>query len=53
MVALEKEQEFEAAKLEARAKVKSATIEISRLQKQISEQEANIRPCVPQLATRK
>ncbi|MEA5424234.1 HlyD family secretion protein [Synechococcus sp. CCY9201] len=43
VVALEKEQEFESAKLEAKAKVKSATIEISRLQKQISEQDANIR----------
>ncbi len=43
VVALEKEQEFEASKLEAKAQMKSATLEISRLQKQIREQEANIR----------
>ena len=43
IVALEKEQELESARLEAKAKVKSATIEISRLQKQIGEQDANIR----------
>ena len=43
VVALEKEQEFQASKLEARAKVKSAELEISRLQKQIREQEANIK----------
>lgn len=43
MVALEQEQEFEAAKLEAKAQVKSANLEISRLHQQIREQEANIR----------
>ncbi len=43
VVALEKEQEFEAAKLEARAEVKSAGLEISRLEKRIREQEATIR----------
>ena len=43
VVALEKEQEFEAAKLEARAKVKSAELEISRLRQQIQEQEATIK----------
>ena len=43
VVALEKEQEFEAAKLEARAEVKSAGLEISRLEKRIREQEATIK----------
>ncbi|MEB3234107.1 MAG: HlyD family secretion protein [Cyanobacteriota bacterium] len=43
VVALEKEQELEAAKLEARAKVKSASLEISRLQKKITEQQATVR----------
>jgi membrane fusion protein (multidrug efflux system) len=43
VVALEKEQEFEATKLEARAEVKSAKLEISRLEKRIREQEANIK----------
>jgi membrane fusion protein (multidrug efflux system) len=43
VVALEKEQELEAAKQEASAKVKSAALEINRLQSQIREQEANIR----------
>lgn len=43
VVALEKEQEFEAAKLEAKAKVKSAELEIQRLRKQILEQDATIR----------
>lgn len=43
VVALEKEQEFEAAKLEARAEVKSARLEISRLEKRIREQEATIK----------
>lgn len=43
VVSLEKEQEFQAAKLEARAKVKGANLEISRLDKQIGEQDANIR----------
>ena len=43
VVALEKEQEFEAAKLEAKASVRSAALEIQRLQKQIEEQEATIR----------
>lgn len=42
VVALEKEQEFEAAKLEANAQVKSASLEIAKLQKQISEQESTI-----------
>lgn len=43
VVALEKEQEFEAAKLEAQAQVKSAGLEISRLEKRIREQEATIK----------
>lgn len=42
VVALEKEQEFEAAKLEANAQVKSADLEISKLRKQINEKESTI-----------
>ncbi len=43
VVALEKEQELEASKLEARARVRSAELDIARLQKSISEQQARIR----------
>ena len=43
VVALEQEQELEAAKLEARARVNAAELEISRVQKRINEQKATIR----------
>jgi membrane fusion protein (multidrug efflux system) len=43
VVSLEKSQEFIASKLEAKAKVKSATLELARLEKQIKEQEAKVR----------
>jgi len=43
VVALEQEQELEAAKLEARARVNAAELEISRVQKRINEQQATIR----------
>lgn len=43
VVPLESEQEFEAAKLEAAAKVKSAELEIPRLQHQIREQDSQVR----------
>ena len=43
VVALEKEQEYQASQLEIKAQVKSARFEIARLQKAISEQEANIK----------
>lgn len=43
VVALEKEQEWEASRLEAKAQVNSARLEIARLQNQIREQEATIR----------
>ena len=43
VVALEKEQEYQASQLEIKAQVKSARFEIARLQKAITEQEANIK----------
>jgi len=43
VVSLEKAQEFEASKLEAKAKVKGATLELGRLEQQINEQDAKIR----------
>lgn len=43
VVALEQEQELEAAKIEAQAKARGAELEISRLQQQLRHEDATIR----------